>query len=461
MTQHLNNFISALKKMCVTATPIVVSRVAIGINMFICMLLIAKLGHAELAAGALINAVYYSGLIPLWQLFFAVGILAAQNYGAKNYAEIGSIMRQGLLLSIFVGLGAMLLIFNIKPLLILLGQNERLATLAQKYFDGYAWGIIPGMWNVVLGQFFLGIAKQKLSLICTLITIPLIITCGYILMFGKFGCPHLGIIGMGYANTIAFVISNLGIFIYIYCKKEFQPYKIFVWDKKIINHYFKEILIIGWPITLMFAAELTIFSLATIFAGWLGETSLAAWQITLQINLIVFMFPMGIGQAGTIVIGQAAGGKNYSAIRYLAYAALFLGTICIIVSSILYFTIPKQLIAFYLDNKNPINANTIQIAVTLLVASAAMNLFDSWRTIAACALRGLRDTMIPMWIFVALGTILCLPCGYLFGFPLHLGAAGIRWGFVIGFAIGAGILLHRMHKYTEHNFVTNLYESGD
>jgi len=203
----------------------------------------------------------------------------------------------------------------------------------------------------------------------------------------------------------------------------------------------------------MFAAELGIFSLSTILVGWLGESQLAAWQITMQINLLVFMFPLGIGQASTILISQEMGRKNFAAIRSLSYVALLLGSICMIVFALVYLLLPKYLIAFYLNVKSIANQPTVHLAVTLLAVSTLMNFFDALRSIAACALRGLRDTMVPMFIFIGLGCILSLPVGYYLGFPLHLGAVGLRWGFVFGFFIGAIILLHRLHKFTAVNFI--------
>lgn len=448
-----NDFLHAIKSTFDMSVPIAGARVASAINGFVTMLMIAHLGHAELAAGALINTVYFVLLVPLWQLFFAVSVLVGHNCGAKQCREIGAVVRQGLWLSIVVGIAAILVLRHVDVILIFLGQERHLAKLTQSFFNSYIWSVIPGMWSVCLGQFLVGISKQKLSLIFSLITIPLIVGIAGVLMFGKLGCPALGIAGMGYANTITFTLLDLLLLLYIYFKPEFKPYQLFMRDSRLITAYFKEIFMIGWPIALMVAAELGMFSLATIFVGWLGESQLAAWQITIQINLVVFMFPMGIGQASTVLISQAMGSKNYAVIRNLSYAALLLGMICMVFFALVYLFIPKYLIAFFLDVKNAANNVTVHLAVLLLAASTLMNIFDVARTIIACALRGLRDTMIPMFIFVVLGCVFSLPIGYVLAFPLHLGAVGLRWGFVVGFAIGALILLKRLHKFTAVDFI--------
>lgn len=459
-TSKLDLF-SATKTLFNMSVPVVGSRVSSAINAFIVMLLIAQLGHAELATSALINSINFSFLVPLWQLFSAVGVLVAQNYGAKQYKEIGTIVRQGFLLSVILGIPTIILLCYIKPILLLFGQEKHLAILTQKFFYSYTWSIIPAFWYICLGQFTLGISKQKLALFFTLLVIPFIIIISDIFMFGRLGFPALGIAGMGYANAIAFTCTDIIILAYIYFKKEFQVYKLFALDEKLFTPYLKQIFIIGWPIALMFAGELMLFSLGTIFVGWLGESSLAAWQISIQINLIVIMFPAGIGQACTILISQEIGKKNYSSIRQLAYAGLLLSTICMIIFGLFYWFTPKYLIGFYLNYKNPANFTTMQIAISLLAASILMNLFDAWRSVMAWALRGLRDTMFPMFVFVVLGSVFSLPIGYVLGFPLHMNAPGVRWGFTIGFGIGAIILLQRLYKFTDRNFLLKRYGKNE
>lgn len=453
-----NSFLAAIKNTISMSGPIVAARVSGGLNGFIVMLLVAQLGHSELAAGALINSIYFTFIVPIWQLFFAVGVLVGQKYGAKDYTEVGAITRQSLILGALAGIPIILISLHIDTILIFMGQDKHLADLTQQYFYGYVWSAIPSMWFVALGQTINGVSKQKASMIFTWIAIPFIIGIGYILMFGKFGLPKLGMKGMGYANACAFVIVDTIILLYFRFSKDLQKYKFFSKDKKIFTHYSIEIFQIGWPITLMVAAELGIFSLATIFVGWLGESQLAAWQITLQINMVAFMFPMGIGQATTILISQEIGRKNYSTIRHLSYAGLLLGLICTLISCLIYFVAPKFLISFFLNLKNPTTNNTLYTAITLLYITAIMNIFDTIRSVGACALRGLKDTIIPMLIFVVLGCILSLPLGYILSFPLHLGAIGMRWSFVFAFCVGAVILLFRLHKLTHPELVAQKHK---
>ena len=448
-------FFSCLRDTAIMAGPLIGSRVGGTITSFISMIMIARLGHTELAAGALINSVLFSILVPLWMLFLAVGILIGHSYGANQPAEIGKVIRQGLLLSIIIGLPFMLLLYWLAPILIFFGQDKQLSYLTQQFYRAYCLGLIPSFWYSCLIQFMLGISRQKLNLFFTFLIMPVMTFLGYTLIFGKFGFSAYRISGMGYANSISYVLIDAIIIGYLLLNKSFRKYNLLAWDLKNNFHYLKEILNIGWPITLMMASELIIFSLSIIFIGWLGETSLAAQQISLQINLVAFMIPMGIGQASTILISQQLGRKNFHLVRPLGYTAMLLTLIATIITLLIYLYMPKLLIGLYINTHASFYAATINLAIMLLFVTGVMNIFDGIRCVAVSALRGLRDTITPMLIFVVLGAVLTLPSGYILAVTMHLGAVGYRYGFVIGFGIGAIILIHRFHKLSAINFITS------
>lgn len=445
------SFLQMVRETAFMSGPLIGARVGATLTGFITMVMIARLGHDELAAGALINTVQFSLLVPIWMLFIAVGVLVGQCYGAKQFAEIGKITRQGLMLGVVIGFFGMLILWQTTPILILFGQDRNLALLAGQFYQAYSWGLIPAFWYACFMNFLMGISRQKVNLFFTFLSMPLMVFFGYGFLFGKLGFHQFGISGMGYASAISFVIIDAIIVGYLLTSKKYQPYRLLVWDLNKNLHYLREIIAIGWPITAMIASELIIFSLSIIMIGWLGESSLAAQQISLQINLVAFMMPMGIGQASTILISQQVGRKNFHLIRQLGYAGMFLALIAMIVALIIYILIPKVLIGFYVDISSSQFVDTVKMAVTLLIVTGIMDLFDGVRCVVASALRGIRDTVIPMIVFVILGAVFTLPTGYFFAVVMHMGPAGYRWGFVFGYLIGTVILIHRFHKLTGKN----------
>ncbi|OGT06955.1 MAG: hypothetical protein A2X78_00625 [Gammaproteobacteria bacterium GWE2_37_16] len=443
-------FINAVKSTLNMSVPIMVARLSGALSAVISMLMIAQLGHAELAASALINSMISVFMVTIWSMLFSVGVLVGHNYGAENDAEIGAVFRQSIILGALVSLPIMLILWNIAPILLLCKQDHKLVALTREFFRSYIFAIIPSMIYCSLYQVTLGISKQKVATIYNIAFLIAITIFGYIFLFGKLGFSPLGVCGMGYANTCAFVFIDIIFFGHLFYFKEYRRYKLFCIAKtKSFNfQYLRQLFSIGWPVSAMIAVELGAFSISTIFVGWLGETSLAAQQITLQINLIAFMVPFGIAQASTILISQAIGRRDHGVIRNLGYAALLLGLICTLFFTLLYWLIPKFLISFYLDIKAVENQATLAVSISLLAVTSLMNIFDGVRTIATCALRGLRDTLTPMFYSIVISCCLSLPISYLLAFYWHFGVLGIRWGFVLCFGLSAIILIMRFHKMT-------------
>lgn len=448
LTSTKTPFITAIKNTLNMSVPIMIARLSGAFSSVISMLMIAQLGHTELAASALINSMISVFMVTIWSMLFSVGVLVGHHYGAKSDAEIGAVFRQSIILGTLVSLPIMLILWNIAPILLLCKQDPKLIILTQEFFRSYIFAIIPSMIYCSLYQVTLGISKQKITTIYNIAFLIAITVFGYIFLFGKLGLPALGIRGMGYANTCAFIFIDIIFFCHLFHFKEYRRYKLFCIDKtKRLNfQYLRQLVNIGWPVSAMIAVELGAFSVSTIFVGWLGESSLAAQQITLQINLVAFMVPFGIAQASTILISQAIGRRDYSVIRNLGYAALLLGLICTLFFTLLYWLLPKFLISFYLDVKAVTNQATLAVSISLLAVTSLMNIFDGVRTIATCALRGLRDTLVPMFYSIVLSCCLSLPISYLLAFYWHFGVLGIRWGFVICFALSALILIMRFHK---------------
>ncbi|MFA6409647.1 MAG: MATE family efflux transporter [Gammaproteobacteria bacterium] len=443
---HLERFRAASKITLAMAWPLVGARVSGALCMFAAMLMLARLGPSEVAACALVNSVLWFTVVSIWGLIFATGVLVGYHYGAKQHTEIGSVVRQSLLMGIIVGLPFTLLLWYIGPILILFKQEPKLVKLAEEYLRGYAWGVTPVLWYITWTQFFTGISKQKLATVYNLLSSAVFLLIGYVLVFGKLGLPKMGMFGMGIAYSITFMLWAVIFPIHCLMFKKYHCYKLFYFKGKFQFHYLRQLFNIGWPIYAMSIAELGALSISTLMIGVLGEISLAAQQATLQINLIAFMVPFGIAQASMIVVSQELGKRNYAVIRDLGYAAMYLSLVATLLGALAYIIAPKFLISFYLGSKSASNQATLALSTSLLILTGIMNIPDGIRTVAVSALRGLRDTIVPMLVSVVLACALSLPIGYLLAFPMHMGVIGVRLGFVLTFLLSAVFLIFRWHK---------------
>lgn len=269
---------------------------------------------------------------------------------------------------------------------------------------------------------------------------------GYLFLFGKCGMPKLGIMGAGFGFSIGSWLLFFLILLQVHKQKIFQKFELF---KK--NHlrrtfgHLKKIFNIGWPISVQIGGELILFSLITIFFGWLGETALAARQIIVQTNSLFLMIPYGLGQAGAVLACQYVGRRNPIKVREAGNSAFFLGLLVSAISGIIYFCFPEKLCAMYLVGKE-VHLDTVALASQLFLILAAMQFFDVLRTISANLLRCFYDTFYPMVVIVFFSLILSVPVCYALGFTFHFGACGILWGSVITFAISSIILMLRWNK---------------
>lgn len=460
LTKTNTQFMLALRKTIDMSVPIVGARVSGALSGFLAMLIVAHLGHAQLAAGALINGVIAAILVPIWSLFFSVGVLVGYVYGSKQKDEVSKILQQSLLLSVAIGIPVMLLIWNIGPILSLCKQEPLLVNLAEQCFHPFSFCVIPSLIYGCLTQLSIGISRQKVASYCNIFYLVILVCSCYAFVFGKYGFKAMGMSGVGYANVLTYLVMDIGILVYYYRSKHYRDYKLFSWHKSKTFHYLRQLFNVGWPIGALLGAELGALTVSTLFVGWMGEAALAAQQITLQINMIAFMVPYGIATASTIVISQELGRKNYAVIRSISHAGNLLGVGFMVLLALIYYLFPKFFIGFYLDVKSIVNQQTVALSVSLLMITSLLNIADVIRTTATCCLRGLRDTLVPMWISVITSCVISLPLCYFLAFKINYGVLGVRWGFVIAFLIGAVVLSLRFHRLSsEENLVKLKYST--
>jgi len=440
---------TAYKKILGFSLPIVGQRLVIAINGFIGMLMIARLGHAQMAAGALVTSVYTTLLVVGTSMLYSMGVIGGQLHGAKKYLELGKILRQGCLVAIIIAIPLSLITWNISPILLFFKQDQHLIFLIKDYFHILAWGLLPLMILFICSQFMVSVGRPATSLFFSIGSIVITLIPAYGLVFGKLGLPTMGMLGVALAITMKNYIVCVAVLIYLIFNKWYKKFQIFNFFDGKGFYYVKRLLQVGVPISIQFAAELTAFCMGTFMMGWLGQTALAARQIVLQLSIVAVMIPFGISQAVGVLVGHALGREDFRAIRLLSFAAISIGLLCAILIGSAYLFIPKNLIGFYVKVHDPASRQLVHIAVLLMAVGAFAQFFDAARNVATGALRGFHDTRIPMWIGILATWIISLPLGYFFAFKLHWGPVGLSYGYTIGFFVGAVLIVKRLYYKTK------------
>lgn len=404
---------------------------------------IGRLGGDAVAAAALAGTVYFVGSTFGMGLMSAVAPLAAQAYGAADAGLVRRALRVGLWAGLFIALPIMLIALNGEAILLALGQAPGVAHLAQNYLAGLAWGIAPMLWFLALRSFMGAVNRPEPVLWITLAAIPLNALLVYPLLYGQWGFPQLGLTGVGLATSTV----NLGTFLaglwFATCRAPFRDYHVLARLQRIDWRLMRQLLVIGAPISLSFLLEYGLFSAAAILMGLISTAALAAHQIALQITAILFMVPFGISMAATVRVGHATGRNDAIGVRRAGLMAMLLGVSLAVLFTVGIILARYDIVQLFLGSGLADAEATAALAATLLLVGTTFFITDALQTIAVGALRGIKDTRVPLLLAVLGYWLIGFPASYVLGLRTALGATGIWIGLSLGTAIYAALLVMR------------------
>jgi multidrug resistance protein, MATE family len=427
------------------AVPIVLTNIGQVAIQTTDVVLIGWLGPEALAASVLgVNVMFVL-------LLFSIGVVAAtapmvaQDLGRRRHAvrEPRRTIRQGLWVALALGLPAMLLLWNIAPLLHLFHQDPALIPGAEAYVHAAMWGFVPGLWFVVLRNFIASLERPRAGMVIMLIGVSLNGLAAYGLIFGRLGLPALGLWGAGLAAALTNVFLFVSLLGFILIDRQFRRFHILghLWRADWAR--FAEIFRIGLPIGMTLVMEVGLFAAAGFLMGLIGTAELAAHQIALQCASVTFMVPLGLAQAATVRVGLAAGAGHAPGVLRAGITALLMGSLFMLAMATVMWTAPAAIAGLFIDATDPGNAAVIRAAVLFLAIAALFQIFDGGQVIGAGALRGLKDTRWPM-AFAAVaywGVGMSLAVGL--GFGMGWGGLGIWLGLAAALAVAAFLMVAR------------------
>ncbi|MEC4816012.1 MAG: MATE family efflux transporter [Scytonema sp. PMC 1069.18] len=434
-----------IKECLLLAVPLAGAQLSQSATTFVDTVMMGILGSQVIAGGALGSATFHLMTYVGTGIVSAVSPLTAEAYGAGQVAQVGKVVRQGLWLSVILAVPVTLLIWHGGLLLRLLGQNPETVALAEGYLKAIAWGYFPSLGFAVLRSFVSAISKPR-PVIVTIVAGTLFNIAGnYILMFGKFGFPALGLAGIGLASALSFWGMFAALAIYILWQNQLLIYNIFSNLHQFESKIFRELVKVGVPIGILTATEGGFFTVVTFLMGQLGTITLAAHQIAFQTTILTFMIPLGISFATTIRVGQLMGQENPQGARLAGFVGISIAGGFMAIMGILFWIFPEKIVSLYIDTTEPKNAPVVSLAKTLLGVAAMFQIVDGIQVSAVGALRGLKDTRIPLFIGIFAYWGMGLIGGYALGFLLGFGGVGLWWGLAIALAVAAGVLTWRFH----------------
>ena len=408
-------------------------------------IMVGRLGAMPLAAAGLGGMLYFTGGIVLQGVLFAVAPLAAQALGAGDRGAAARIAGTGLVLAVVLSLPFVGALTVLHRLLLGLGYNARLASEIGQYLRALAWGGPAFLGFAVLRSLLAAFSYARAVMAVVLIGVASNAVLGWSLIFGHLGAAALGIVGSGYASAINQWLMLAGLALCIRAMPGAAGLGVMRAALVATRAEMGKILRLGLPIGAIRGIEAGVFLAAGIMMGLLGAMSLAAHQLVINCASITFMVPLGLSQAATVRVAYQIGTGDAIAARRAAFVALALGIAFMSGAAIVLSTLPRTIIGVYVDVADPANRELVQIARRLIAIAAIFQVFDGMQTIAAGALRGYKDVVVPLLLatfgYWGIGFV----GGWVLAFPLGYGAVGLWCGLALGLASVALMLTVRLY----------------
>jgi MATE family multidrug resistance protein len=289
-------------------------------------------------------------------------------------------------------------------------------------------------------QFIEGLSQTKQAMFITVVFNLLNIGLNWLLIYGNWGFPELGLNGAGWATLISRVFMAWALYIYVTKSNRYKNYIRGLRLKQIRLTIIKKMLGIGIPTGLQFIFEVGAFSTAAIMMGWIGVNALAAHQIAINLASISYMMASGLSAAAMVRIGNQLGKRDISKLREVGFSIFGMVTVFMSVFAILFLLLKNYMPLLYIDDPQ-----VIKMAASLLIIAGIFQISDGLQVVALGALRGLSDVRIPTLVTLLAYWVVGLPLGYFLAFKLHWNELGIWIGLLIGLTLTAIMLLYRFN----------------
>ena len=391
-----------------------------------------------LAAATIATTLFFVIFIVGAGFAFAVTPLVAAAAERGDDVEVRRVTRMGVWLSVIYGAFVMIPFFWTEGILLWIGQEPDVAALGHDYLIIALWGMIPALIVMTLKSYLAALEHTAIILWGTVAAAVLNAALNYVLIFGNFGAPEMGIKGAAIASVVLHCVT-VGIFL-VYGLRVLPQYKLLQNVLRPDNEIMKRVFLLGVPIGITSLAEGGLFSASAIMMGWIGELELAAHGIAIQLASLTFMVHIGLSQVATIRAGRALGRGDRASLKLGGAMAFVLSGIFALVTVLVFLAIPEMLVSLFLSPDEPDRVAVIAVGVALIAMAALFQVVDAAQVMALGLLRGVQDTAVPMVMATVSYWVIGLPVSYVLAFTLEIGPVGLWLGLVVGLSVAAVLL---------------------
>ena len=440
MKGFLEKYGKYYKQIMTIGLPILVGQLGVIITGFIDTMMVGRYSTDALASASFVNSVF--NLMNIVCLGFSYGLtpIVGAYFARGDCSGIGKAVRTALVLNVLFGLlcGVVMLVMYV--FLDKMGQPEHLLPLMRPYYIVILLSMFPVVVVNALRQFTDGITDTKLAMIILTAGNVLNIIGNWFLIYGKCGFPEWGLFGAGVSTLFARVIMLLAYVACLCLMKRYSCYYEGFKKGEITIAEFKQIGKMSLPVSMQMGMETAIFTVATVFVGWLGANYLAAYQVILVMGTLGFMVYYSFGASMSIMIANYSGIGDTTQVRRSASAGYHIIIGSAVIASVLLLALGETVIGVFTED-----SAVISIAMTLILPWIVYQFGDATQVAYANALRGIKCVMPVMkYAFIAY-MVLGIPACYVFAFPLGGGIVGVYLSFAVSLFVAGVLFMYRFN----------------
>lgn len=440
---QFSRYLQYYKQIARLGLPIVVGQAGMIIVGFADNIMVGRYTTEALSSASFVNNLFNMASLACMGFTYGITPLAGALFARGEEEKIGSTMRNALLINVVYTLLITAVMTAIYFNLDLLGQPAELMPLIRPYYVLYLCGLLPMTLYNIWAQCSYGMRGTQMPM-WIILGANLLNVCGnYLLIYGKFGCPELGLFGAGLATLAARVFTAVVIIAIFMTSRRYARVRAGFRSASLGRG---SLLLLGrtsLPVSLQLLFETAAFSGAAIFVGWLGAIELAAFQVMVIIGTLGFCFYYSLGSATSVLVANAAGRGDSHAMRRIGFAGYHLTLLMALMASFAFIFFGRTLIEIFTPDPA-----VIAVALGLIPPLICYQLGDATQVNFANALRGTSKVMPMLWIAFVSYVCVGLPSTYLIGIRLGFGIVGIFYSFSVSLFLAGWLFLTFFMKYT-------------
>lgn len=441
-----SDYLPVYRKNLALAIPVILAQIGqVTVNLADNMM-VGHVGTTELAAASFTINLFHIGMLFGLGITFGLTPLVGQAFNPQHPGRVGGWLKNGVLIHFISSILLCLLMSSVVFFMDRMGQSNEVVDAAIPYYLIQVASLIPMMLFFSIRQFFEGAGNTKIAMVITIIANVLNIGLNYIMIYGKFGFPALGLNGAGYATLISRFIMPVIFLLVILKRPSLKVYFEAAKKARFETDKIKRMLSLGLPIGLQMVIEVLAFSLGAIMLGWISKEALAGHQVAIGLAGMTYLISFGLASGTTIRVSHAYGDRNRQELINSVIASLH-----IVIAFMSLMGISFVVFRNYLPFLFTSDMEVVKLAAGLLVVGAFFQIFDGVQVVLLGALRGMADVRIPMYMAFFSYIVVSLPISYLLAFVFNFGYTGVWIGFVFGLSTAAVLFGLRL-KYQLKKF---------